>query len=81
MRKQFKRFFFAKQNSSNGVFVQEERIPPGIATPLRDKDVLELGKDPKTGKAHYSFRFYKAAYIRVGGPDSSSKENVADASR
>ena len=52
------------QNSGNGVYLNGQKIPPAINISLNNRDVLEFGKDPTTGDAHYEFVFYEKAYIR-----------------
>ena len=54
------------QGSGNGVFLNGQKLQSGVTTPMRNGDIVEIGKDrcglrPPT----YKFKFYKKAKLNL----------------
>lgn len=76
------------QNSGNGTYINDVRIDPGVLRPLNNRDVIEVGRDPKSRQmtSSYKFRYFAKALVKVNLGDEetesktlkeSSKDNTA----
>ncbi|ELU15565.1 hypothetical protein CAPTEDRAFT_220183 [Capitella teleta] len=75
-------------NSGNGTYINDVRIDPGVLRPLNNRDVIEVGRDPKSRQmtSSYKFRYFAKALVKVNLGDEetesktlkeSSKDNTA----